>query len=104
MEWWMFRSFALKERPANTGETVMVCPLGRWTTLGAMVGNFIYSTSHEHVRQKNECMVVGRQDYLPAPPPRIVIVKTSPTVCQNSIWENGTKEIHFQTQKELGFS
>ena len=50
MEWWMFRSVVLKERPAKTGETVMVCPLGRWTTLGTMVGNYIlYSTIHVHV-------------------------------------------------------
>ena len=41
MEWWMFRSLALKERPAKTGETVMVCPLGRWTTVGAIVGNYM---------------------------------------------------------------
>ena len=37
----MFRSLALKERPAKTGETVMVCPLGKWTRLGAMRGKYI---------------------------------------------------------------
>ena len=39
MDWCMFRSLALKERPAKTGETVIVCPLGRCTKLGAMVGS-----------------------------------------------------------------
>ena len=37
MEWWMFRSLALKERPAKTGETVVVWPLGRYSRLGAMM-------------------------------------------------------------------
>ena len=32
----MFRSLALKERPAETDETVMICPWGRWTIRGAM--------------------------------------------------------------------
>ena len=31
------RSFALKDKPANTGETVNVWPLGKCTTVGAMV-------------------------------------------------------------------
>lgn len=41
MEWWMLRSLALKERPAKTGETVMVCPLGRWTRVGVMIRSHV---------------------------------------------------------------
>ena len=32
----MFRSLALNENPAKTGETVIVWPLGKCTRLGAM--------------------------------------------------------------------
>ena len=36
-ERWIVRSFALKDKPANTGDTVTVWPLGKCTTVGAMV-------------------------------------------------------------------
>ena len=41
IEWWILRSLALKERPAKTGETVIVCPLGKCSTVGAIAGNHI---------------------------------------------------------------
>ena len=45
----MFRSLALNENPAKTGETVIVWPLGKCTRLGAMMfdrsehGTLVYS-------------------------------------------------------------
>ena len=38
-EWWMFRSLGLNARPAKTGDTVIVWPLGKCTRLGAMMLN-----------------------------------------------------------------
>ena len=46
----MFRSLALKERPAKTGETVIVWPLGRYTRLGAMM----MSEGQKHGRLEQE--------------------------------------------------
>ena len=66
MEWWMLRSLALKERPAKTGETVMVCPLGRWTRVGVMVRSHVckipYSTMHESACRASAPRVITAED------------------------------------------
>ena len=59
----MFRSFALNERPAKTGETVIVWPLGKCTTLGAIMFNRSehgrYLLGEKKARPKHASLSIG---------------------------------------------
>ena len=64
-EWWMFRSLALNEKPAKTGETVIVWPLGKCTRLGAIIinrsehGTLVIACIFKKARPKHASLSIG---------------------------------------------